>query len=136
AMAMMTYEHSVAERLRKAELERAAAEARTAEEARTRQMAEAKAEEERKRAEAEARTRELAEGKAREERKRRHLTLALAAAVLALVMVGGGGVSWWVMERIGAEREVRTALEEAAKDSGEGRWSEARAALDRVQGRI
>src|SRR5262249_46170412 len=45
-------------------------------------------------------------------------------------------VSWWVMERIGAEREVRTALEEAAKDSGEGRWSEARAALDRVQGRI
>src|SRR5262249_29440140 len=94
AMAMMTYEHSVAERLRKAELERAAAEARTAEEARTRQMAEAKAEEERKRAEAEARTRELAEGKAREERKRRHLTLALAAGGLALGMGGGGGGSW------------------------------------------
>jgi serine/threonine-protein kinase len=136
ALAMTRYEHSVAERLRQAELERAAAEARTGEEARTRQMAEAKAEEARKHAEAEAHARQLAEGKAREERKRRRLTLALAAAVLALLMVGGTGASWWLIERGAAEREVLTALEEAAKDSREGRWSDARVTLERLEGRI
>jgi serine/threonine-protein kinase len=136
ALTLTAYEHSVAQRLRQAELDRAAAEARTEEEARTRQMAEAKAEEEGNRAKAEARTREMAEAKALEERKRRHVTLALAAAVLALVMIGGSGASWWMMERRAAEQDVHAALEDSAKYSAAGRWPEARAALEQVEGRL
>src|SRR5262249_12995768 len=101
--------------LRQAELERAAAQARTVEEARTRQMAEAKAV---------------------EERKRRHVTLALAAVVLILVTAAGSGACWWVMERSAAEQEVHTALENSAKYGAEGRWPDARTALERVEGRL
>src|SRR5262249_35546462 len=115
AMAITTYEQSVAERLQQAELERAAAEARTVEEARTRQMPEAKA---------------------IEERKRRHVTQALAAVVLILVILAGSGASWWIMERNAAEQEVHTAMENSAKFGAEGRWPDARAALERVEGRL
>jgi serine/threonine-protein kinase len=115
AHAVTVYEHSVAQRLRQAELECAAAEARGVEEARTRQMAEAKAE---------------------EERKRRRVTLALAAALLALVIIGGGGAAWWIIERRTTEHDVYMALEDATKYRDAGRWPEARAALERAEGRL
>ena len=89
--AVGAYQHSVAERLRHTELERAAAEARAAEEARTRQMAEAKA---------------------AEERKRRRVTLALAVAVVALVVAGGGGAMWSWQMRKAMVRDVEAALSE------------------------
>jgi serine/threonine-protein kinase len=115
ALAMTAYQESVVERLRQAELERAAAEARAVQEERTRQMAEAKV---------------------LEERKRRRVTLALAAAVLALAIVGGGGASWYLIERRTAEQDVATALEDVARHRDAGRWPEARAALERAEGRL
>ncbi len=101
AAAVMEYQRSVTERLRRAELERAAAEAR-----------------------------------AGAERKRRRATLALAATVLALVLVGGGGAVWWQLERTAVTRDVEAALAEAASHEAAGRWPEARAALERAEGRL
>jgi serine/threonine-protein kinase len=115
AQGLTEYGQSVACRLRQAELDRAAAEARAVEEARTREMAEARA---------------------AEERKRRRTTLALAAAVLALVVIGGGGAAWWWRERTAAARDVEAALAEAAAHQAAGRWPEARAALERADGRL
>ncbi len=101
AAAVTEYQRSVAERLRRAELERAAAEA-----------------------------------KAGSERKRRRATLALAAAVLALVLVGGGVAVRWQLERTAVTRDVEAALAEAASHQEAGRWPEARAALERAEGRL
>ncbi|HEX4069605.1 MAG TPA: serine/threonine-protein kinase, partial [Planctomycetaceae bacterium] len=115
AKAVTLYEHSVAQRLRTAELERAAAEARTVEEARTRQVAEAKVV---------------------EERKRRHATLGLATAILILVIAAGTATAWWIVERRATQHDVETALEETAKDRESERWPEARAALERAEGRL
>ena len=115
AKAVTLYEHSVAQRLRTAELERAAAEARTVEEARTRQVAEAKVV---------------------EERKRRHATLGLATAILILLIAAGTATAWWIVERRATQHDVETALEETAKDRESERWPEARAALERAEGRL
>jgi eukaryotic-like serine/threonine-protein kinase len=115
AAAVTAYQHAVRERLRQAELERAAAEARAEEEARTRQMAEAKA---------------------AEERKRRRVTLALAAAVLLMVLVGGGGAAWWWQERTAVVSDVEAALDEAAKHQAKNDWPEVRSALARAAGRL
>jgi eukaryotic-like serine/threonine-protein kinase len=115
AKAVTLYEHSVAQRLRTAELERAAAEARTVEEAHTRQVAEAKVV---------------------EERKRRHATMGLAAAILVLVIAAGSGAAAWIIERRATQHDVETALEEAAKDRESERWPDARAALERAEGRL
>ena len=113
---MTLYEHSVAQRLRTAELERAAAEARTVEEARTRQVAEAKVV---------------------EERKRRHATLGLATAILILLIAAGTATAWWIVERRATQHDVETALEETAKDRESERcWPEAQAALERAEGRL
>jgi tetratricopeptide (TPR) repeat protein len=115
AAALTAYQQSVAERLRLAEVERAAAEARAQEEKNTRQMAEARA---------------------REERKRRRATLALAAAVLALVVAGGGAAAWWWQERTALVRDVDAALAEAKTHQQAARWPEVRAALERADGRL
>jgi eukaryotic-like serine/threonine-protein kinase len=87
ALRMTEYRAGVQERLRGAELERAAAQAR-----------------------------------ARVERKARRLTAALAAAVLALTILGGGGWLWHEREhaeraqRVGrTEREVDGYLQEAVR---------------------
>jgi serine/threonine-protein kinase len=106
---------SVQERLRRAELERAAAAARAKEEARTRRLAEAKA---------------------AEQRKRHRLTLALAAVVLALAVVGGSGAIWWWQERAATQREVEGALAEAQAHQAAGLWTEARVALSQAEGRL
>lgn len=115
AKAVTLYEHSVAERLRTAELERAAAEARTVEEARTRQVAEAKVV---------------------EERKRRHATMGLATAILVLAIAAASAAAWWTIERRATQHDVETALAEAAKDRETERWPDARAALERAEGRL
>jgi tetratricopeptide (TPR) repeat protein len=113
--AVDAFQHSVADRLRQAELERAAAEARAEEEKNTRQMAEARA---------------------AEERKRRRATLALAAAVLGLVVLGGGAAAWWWQERTAVVRDVEAALAEAQAHQEAGRWPQVRAALERAEGRL
>jgi serine/threonine protein kinase/tetratricopeptide (TPR) repeat protein len=115
ADALTAYLGGVQEKLRKAELERAAAEARAVEEAHTRQMAEAKA---------------------MEERRRRRATLALAAAVLALVVLSGGGAAWWWQHRTAIVRDVEAALDEVHGHVEGERWPEARASLERAEGRL
>jgi tetratricopeptide (TPR) repeat protein len=84
AAAMTAYLESVEVRLRQAELARAAEQAR-AEEAQA--------------------TARAADARARAERQARRLTLALGAAVLALVVVGGGGTAWYAQQR--ADRLAR-----------------------------
>jgi eukaryotic-like serine/threonine-protein kinase len=89
-VALTAYLDGVQERSRRADLDRAAAEARTEEEVNTRRMAEAKAV---------------------EERKRRRTQLALAASVLALIGLAGG-VFWWQQQQqlaVRAERATRQA---------------------------
>jgi serine/threonine-protein kinase len=115
AAAVTAYQQSVAERLRQAELERAAAEARAAEEKNTRRMAEARA---------------------AAERKRRRATLALAATVLVVVLAGGAAAAWWWQERTGMARDVEAALADADTHQQKGRWPEVRAALERAEGRL
>ena len=96
---------------------------------------------------------EAAEAAARvqEERKARHLTLALGAAVVAIVLVGSGGWLWVQNERAAQERsetarlqqaaerdqalqsQVNAALNEAALLEGGERWDEAIVAADRAR---
>jgi serine/threonine-protein kinase len=115
AEAVTAYQNAVAERLRQAELARAAEEARAVE----------------------------ARATAAHERRARRLTLALAAAVLLLVVGGGGGLAWVRRQREARQaattREVMQAVSEAhfvrgqAESTGElARWSEARAAARRA----
>jgi serine/threonine-protein kinase len=119
AEAVTGYLNSVAERLHRAELERAAADARAEEEARTRQMAEAKA---------------------AEERKRHRLTVALAAALVLLLLGGGGAGVWYRQRQAETARQVEQALGEAkvyralAEPTGDlARWAEALAAAKRAE---
>jgi len=81
---------------------------------------------------------------AQEERRARKLTLALAAAVLGLGVLGGGGWLWVQNERAVREHEtvererdlvarVSAALNEASAFQGQGLWSNALAAVDRAE---
>jgi serine/threonine-protein kinase len=102
AAAVTAYQHSVAERLRRTELERAAAEARVAEEG-----------------------------------KRRRVRLALVAAVLGVIVVGGGGALWsWQERRMALVRDVEVALAEVASHQQAGRWSEVWTALEQAERRL
>ncbi len=101
AQEVAAYLDSVAERLRQAELARAAEQVR-----------------------------------AEEEAKRRRMTLGLAAAVLTLVVAGGSAAAWWWQQRTSVSRDVEAALAEALQHQAAGRWSEARAALERADGRL
>jgi tetratricopeptide (TPR) repeat protein len=109
SQAMAAYQTGVQERLRRAEVERAAAEARAEEEARTRQVAEAKA---------------------AVERRARRLAVVLAAAAVLLVAVVGGG-TWWVQQQRWATEAGVTALVSEARRlfdqarSEETPWTEA-----------
>ncbi len=90
ASALTAYLDGVQGRLRRAELERAAAEARAAEEVNTRRMAEARA---------------------AEEQKRRRTQLALAVAVLALIGMSAGGL--WYQQRQRAAAQAARASRQA-----------------------
>jgi serine/threonine-protein kinase len=122
-----SYQNSVAERLRQAEVAHAAESARAEE-------AQATAAQERK-------AREAAQAKVKAERRARRLTLALAAAVLLAVTLGGVGVRWVELDRIArtaaVEARINTALQEAVELRGKaqgapagelGPWNEALAA--------
>jgi serine/threonine-protein kinase len=80
AAAVTVHLAGVAERLRVAELARAAAQARAAEEAQARVLAEQIADAER--------------AKVRHERRARRLTVALAASLILLMLLGGSGGLW------------------------------------------
>ncbi len=99
AEAVTAYQHAAEEKLRLAELERAAAEARAVEEMHTRRMA---------------------EGKAAEERKRRRAMLALTATVLAFWIIGGGVAAWWWRRRTAVAGDVEAALVAAAEHGQAG----------------
>jgi tetratricopeptide (TPR) repeat protein len=123
----------IEERVHRAELERAAAEARAVEEANTRRVA---------------------EEKTTEERKRRRVQLALAASLLLLIGLVGLG-AWW-RERAEGDRKAEQARVEAERTAIESRlrlnvesavglaadlrkkyrFAEARTALDQAAGLI
>jgi tetratricopeptide (TPR) repeat protein len=115
AAAVTHYQESVAERLRRAELEQAAEAART----------------------------EEAKATAVAERRARRLTLGLAVAVLLLVAAGAAGGLW--AQRQYAEREaesarqrqaVEAALDKAQELRQQTRWAEARAVLEQTRDRL
>jgi serine/threonine-protein kinase len=94
------YQAGVRDRLRRVELERAAAEAR---------------------AEEEKQTRQVAQTKAAVERRARRLALALAAAVVMLVAAGSGAALWYQQEQVRitkqkAEEEAERATQELERD--------------------
>ena len=117
------YLASIQERMRQAELAQAAASAR-AEEAKQ--------------------TAAAAEARAGAERRARWLTAGLAAAMLALAALGGGGYSWMKQQRAGrlaaTARAVNEALDQAVRHQGEARaagddlskWAVALAQVDRA----
>jgi tetratricopeptide (TPR) repeat protein/tRNA A-37 threonylcarbamoyl transferase component Bud32 len=108
AARIVAYRAGVERRLRQAEVECAAAEARS----------------------------EEARSKVRAEKRARRLTLGLALSALLLLALGGGGFAWWWMQRSATIHDVETALADAHTHVDEGRWPEARAALERAAGRL
>src|SRR5439155_9190473 len=109
---LTAYLASAQERLRQAQLDRAAAEARAQE----------------------------AGAKAKAERRARRLTLALAAAAAVVLALAGAG--WWWRERVqqahasqvaATDAKVEAALAEAADRMNRGDWPQARAAAIRAR---
>jgi serine/threonine-protein kinase len=113
AGAVTAYLAGVQERLRAAEIDRAAAQAREAE----------------------------ARAKAAAERRARRLTLGLAASLLVLAGLAGGAWYWRQQERAAADAAVRDALVRGEDLHGRARrekanlvlWAEAVAALEKAQ---
>jgi serine/threonine-protein kinase len=99
------YLAGVQERLRAAEVERAAAQAKAAE----------------------------AAAKAAAERRARRLTVGLAAAGLALVVLAGGGGLWLVQRQAATAAAVQAALERAWQLQAEGKRAEAEAAARQAE---
>ncbi len=93
--ALTSYLDGVQDRLRRAEVDRASAEARAAEEVNTRRMAEARA---------------------AEERRRRRAQAGLAAAVVALVGLASGG-AWYQQRQRAATQEERASRRAATAAS-------------------
>jgi serine/threonine-protein kinase len=126
---MTAYLTGVAERLRRAEVERAAAQARAEEETRTRRVAEEKVAVERQ--------------KVAVERRARRLTVGLAAAVLVLVCGGALAGLWWQQQRAERDAEAQRQrlafeadLNRAAELRQQARWAEARAVLEQTRQRL
>jgi serine/threonine-protein kinase len=116
------YLAGVEQRLRQAEVERAAAQAR---------------------AEEETRTRRVAEEKVAVERRARRLTLGLAAAVLVLISGAALGGLWWQQQQ--AERQAEAErqrlafaadLDQVSTLRQQERWAEARAVLEQTGQRL
>jgi len=130
---MTAYLAGVQQRLHAAEL------AHTAEQARA-EAAQAAAAQER-------RAKEEAEARAAAERHVRRLTAGLAVVVI-VALVAAGGIGFWLkqehdaqaraaaqqLERI--ERAVQTDLKEAALLQSREQWADAKAAIERAQGRF
>ncbi len=106
------YRAGVAERLRTAEMERAAAVVRAIEEKK----------------------------RAIVEREKRRRTLALAAAVFLLLLGAGGGGWWWQQQQVQAAQRIRLALEDARERLDQAKrtanmelYPEALASLDKAR---
>jgi eukaryotic-like serine/threonine-protein kinase len=108
AARLAAYLAGVQERLRQAELEWAAAEARRAE----------------------------AEAKAKAERRARRLAGGLIAVALLVALGAGGAWLWWDRRRAEERRAVNADLEQVLDFQQKGRWDDARAALERADGRL
>jgi serine/threonine-protein kinase len=69
--------------------------------------------------------------KAEDERRARRLTLALSAALVAIVVLGGGGFALWSVKQrdwtAQTEASVHAALGDATLHRGQKRWPEAQA---------
>jgi len=69
--------------------------------------------------------------KAEDERRARRLTLALSAALVAIVVLGGGGFALWSVKQrdwtAQTEASVHAALGDATLHRGQKRWPEAKA---------
>jgi tetratricopeptide (TPR) repeat protein len=112
ARAVAAHQAAVQQRLRQAEVERAAAEARADEEARTRQVAQAKA---------------------AVERRARRLTLGLAVAGMVVLVLGTAGIVYWVQQRRWANRQVEQGLDQVARLRQAYRFADAEDMLARVR---
>src|SRR5262249_50133436 len=64
--------------------------------------------------------------------RRRHPALAAVAVVLFLTAIGFG--VWFKLERDAIERDVRAALIEVERLQEQGKWADAKAALERARG--
>jgi serine/threonine-protein kinase len=122
AAAVTTYQNSVTERLRQAELERAAEAARAEE-------AKATAEQERK-------AKEAAQAWAHAERRRRRAQLGMATALFLLVILAGGAGAWYRHQHFEMVRDTEAAQTEVAEHRDAGRWAKARTALERASFRL
>jgi tetratricopeptide (TPR) repeat protein len=129
AQAVAAYRAEVQERLRRAELEKAAAQARE-EEAKATAEAERRAAEVEKAAAAEAKA--AAEARAAGERKRRRLAVVLTAAVVALAL---GGTAW-AWQRWESIRLTEADLDKAAQLLDAEQLPACREALKRAEGRL
>jgi serine/threonine-protein kinase len=108
AREMTAYLANVQEKLRAAEVERAAAQAKA----------------------------EEAKAKAAAERHARRLTMGLGAVILAGVVVIGGGGGWWLRQRAERDRAAEADLSAAEKLVEEGLLIEAQQAAERAKGRL
>jgi tetratricopeptide (TPR) repeat protein len=120
------YLESVDARLRQAELARVEAQARAEEEAKRRVLSEQLAVE--------------AQHRAAAERRRRRATLALAAAVLALVVLGSGGLAWTLQARAahlarldGLLGQVEDGLQRPEILAAPAEWEKVRVALGQAE---
>jgi serine/threonine-protein kinase len=108
AVAVTAYQHSVQERLRQAELGRAAEQARA----------------------------EAAQARARAEQRARRLTAGLAVAGLALVVGLAAGGLWWQRQRAALRQDAEARLEQAARLRQGSQFEESRALLDQARQRL
>jgi serine/threonine-protein kinase len=129
AEAVTAYQHSVVDRLHRAEVERAAQQVRAEEEAKQRVLSDQLA--------------SAAQARAEEEARRRRVTLALMASVLATVLLGAGVAAWYAQERQQRQARQDLALQEAellrdqaaaAPEGAVARWQEARLAVEKASG--
>ena len=146
ARRLTAYLTGVQERLKAAELARAAEEARAEEAQATAAAAErARAAEEARAEQAQAAT-VAAVGRARAERRVRRMTVGLAASVVITGALGTAGWRWMERDRMGrtaaAVARVNTALREATRLRGQAqgaavgnlvRWTEALAAVQKAR---
>jgi serine/threonine-protein kinase len=122
AAAVTAYQRAVQERLRQAELGRAAEQARAEE-------AQATAAQERK-------AREAAQARARAERRARRVTVGLAmamVAVMVLVVVGG---LWWQRQQAAQRQDVEARLGQAVRLRQSGQFEEALGLLEQTRNRL
>jgi eukaryotic-like serine/threonine-protein kinase len=137
---LLDHINSLHQRLREAELAQAAEHARAEEAKRTAAAESARAEEAQRAAES-------AEARARAERRARRLQVGLAASLIGLMTLGGGGFAWFQQQRSDrlarTARTVEEALADAARLEGEAqaappgetaKWAVALSAAKRAEG--